>query len=68
MYGKTQESGLTEIIPLIGASAVWGQYPCFRILSLLRGEAAAGGCCVAGILSSLSALRAHQLTTSEGLQ
>ena len=68
MYGKTQESGLTEIIPLIGTSTVWGQYLCFHILSLLRGEAAVRDCCVAGVLSSLSVLRAHQLTTSEGLQ
>ena len=27
MYGKMQESGLTEIIPLICTSAIWGQYP-----------------------------------------
>lgn len=27
MYGKMQESGLTEIIPLICTSALWGQYP-----------------------------------------
>ena len=31
MYGKMQESGLTEIIPLICTSAIWGQYP---VLSL----------------------------------
>ena len=29
MYGKMQESGPTEIIPLICTSAVWGQYPVF---------------------------------------
>ena len=29
MYGKMQESGLTEIIPLICTSALWGQYPSF---------------------------------------
>ena len=29
MYGKMQEPGLTEIIPLICASALWGQYPVF---------------------------------------
>ena len=29
MYGKMQEFGLTEIIPLIYTSAVWGQYPVF---------------------------------------
>jgi hypothetical protein len=27
MYGKMQESGLMEIIPLICPSAIWGQYP-----------------------------------------
>ena len=36
MYGKMQESGLTEIIPLICTSAIWGQYPVFHILSFLR--------------------------------
>ena len=29
MYGKMQESGLTEIIPLICTSAIWGQCPVF---------------------------------------
>lgn len=29
MYGKMQESGLTEIIPLIRTSAIWSQYPVF---------------------------------------
>ena len=29
MYGKLQESGLTEIIPLIRTSAIWSQYPVF---------------------------------------
>ena len=29
MYGKMQESGLTEIIPLTGTLAIWGQYPVF---------------------------------------
>ena len=34
MYGKMQEAGLTEIIPLICISAIWGQYPViFHILS-----------------------------------
>ena len=27
MYGKMQESGLTEIIPLTGTSEIWGQDP-----------------------------------------
>ena len=29
MYGKVQESGLTEIIPLMCTLAIWGQYPPF---------------------------------------
>ena len=29
MYGKMQESGLSEIIPLICTSLIWGQYPVF---------------------------------------
>ena len=29
MCGKTQESGLTEIIPLMCTSALWGQHPAF---------------------------------------
>ena len=36
MYGKMQESGLTEIIPLICISDIWGQYPVLLILSILR--------------------------------
>ena len=33
MYGKIQESELTEIIPFIYTSAIWGQYHVFHILS-----------------------------------
>ena len=34
MYGKMQESGLTEIIPFIYISTIWGPYPVFfHILS-----------------------------------
>ena len=29
MYGKMQESGLTEIISFLGTSAIWGQVPVF---------------------------------------
>ena len=29
MYGKMQESGLTEIIALLGTLAVWGLEPYF---------------------------------------
>ena len=35
MYGKTQQSGLTEIIRLIGTSVIWGQYAMFHILGFL---------------------------------
>ena len=37
MYRKMQESGLTEIIPLICTSAIWGQYPVFSHPELPRG-------------------------------
>ena len=36
MYGKMQESGLTEIIPLMCTSALGDQYPMLLILSLPR--------------------------------
>ena len=29
MYGKMQESGFAEIIPLIYTSPIWDQYPVF---------------------------------------
>ena len=29
MYGKMQDSGITEIIPLIFTSVIWGRYPVF---------------------------------------
>ena len=29
MYGKMQESGVTEITPFICISAIWGQFPVF---------------------------------------
>ena len=51
MYGKSQESGLIEIIPSICALAIWGQYPVFSY---------------SGILSLLSSHRAHQLTKDCG--
>ena len=45
MYWKIQESGLTEIIPLICTSSIWGQYPVFSHLEstycALSGVAAA---------------------------
>ena len=54
MYGKMQESGLTEIVPLICSSTIWGQYPVlFHLESpqgALSGAAAAVDCYMAGIL------------------
>ena len=34
VYGKIQESGLTEIIPLIHTSIIWG----FHVLNFLGGS------------------------------
>ena len=54
MYGKMQESGLTEIIPLICTSAIGVSILCFLILSFLRvhrqGAPAVSGGLMAGIL------------------
>ena len=36
MYGKTQESRLTEISPFICISAIWGQYPVFSHPKFLK--------------------------------
>ena len=36
MYGKTEESGLTEISPFICISALWGQYPVFSHPEFLK--------------------------------
>ena len=36
MYGKMQESGLTEIIPLICTSAIWVHILCLLILRFLK--------------------------------
>ena len=43
MYWKMQESGLIEVIPLIGTSAIWGQYPVFSHPELPQGSPAHGG-------------------------
>ena len=40
MYGKMQESGLTEIIFLICTTAIWGLYPVFAYPELPQGSAA----------------------------
>ena len=37
MYGKMQESGLAEIIPFIGFSAILSQHPVFSHPELLGG-------------------------------
>ena len=39
MFGKMRESGLIEIIPLMCASAVWGQCPVFLHPESLLGAA-----------------------------
>ena len=38
MYGKMQESGCTEIIPLICAWAIWNRYPVFSHPEFPRGS------------------------------
>ena len=65
MYGKMQESGLTEIIPFICISAIWGQYPVlFDILSFLTIGSDWGLMAATYQVFFLSAFRAHQLTFS----
>ena len=69
MYGKMQESGLTEIIPLMCTLAIWGQEPVLSHFSPLRvhhreGVAVAADCQMwmgSGVpaASILSSLRAH---------
>ena len=61
MYGKMQESGLTEIIPLICTSAIWGQHPMLSQPESPQG-ASSGVVAVADgrhPVSILSSLRAH---------
>ena len=56
MYGKIQESGLTEIFPLIYISVTWGQYPVLSHPESSQGApfgaAAAVDCQMVGILFS----------------
>ena len=70
MYTKMQESGCTEIIPLIFTWAIWNRYPVFSHPEFSRGSLCgvnvAWWVLDAGILSFLSSLRAHQLTTHGG--
>ena len=60
-----QESGLTDIIPLMCISPIGDNILCFHILSFLRAHCQkwplSDGCLMAGIFSFLSFLRAHQL-------
>ena len=44
MYGKMQESGFTEIIPLICTSAICDQYPMFLYPEVPQGSAVGSGC------------------------
>lgn len=44
MYVKMQKSGLTEIIPLIHASAIWGQCPMLPHPEFPQGAPLGVGC------------------------
>ena len=56
MYRKMHESGLTDIIPLMCTSALWGQYPVFSHPEFPQGSPRewlqSEGGWMAGILSS----------------
>ena len=63
-----QESGLTEIIPSISTSAVWGQYPVLSHPESPQGASLWGDCSDWGLdggrpVSILSSLRAHHQET-----
>ena len=72
MYGKMQESGIIEIIPLICASAIWGQYPILSHPDSPQdagfGLAAVAESLAVGspFVSILSPLRAHHRGGSRG--
>ena len=55
MYGKMQESGLTEIIPLMCTSAVWGQCPAFLHPETPQG-AQLGAAALAALLRAATSL------------
>ena len=65
-----QESGLTEIIPLIAPQLSGASILCFHILHFLKTHywewLQSNGCWMAGVLSFLSSLRAHRLTICDG--
>ena len=70
MYWKMQESGLTEIIPLVCTSAIWGQFPVFShpeppFLKAHHGEWLQSRWQV--FFSSLSSLRVPFLITVQSL-
>ena len=66
MYGKMQESGLTEIIPFICISAIWGQHPVFfDIWSFLTVGSGWSLMAATSQVFFLSAFRAHQLIFSQ---
>ena len=48
IYGKMQKAGLTKTIPLLGTTAIWGQYPVLFSSCISQGtplgEAAASDC------------------------
>ena len=63
MYGKMQESGLPEIVPLICTSPIWG--PIFCVFTSLGLNVGSGCYLMAArwqvFFSFLSSLRAHKL-------
>ena len=63
--GRCKSLGLNAAIPLIGTSAIWGQYPVFHILSSL-GLPLRSDCNLVALRSQafflfLSVLGAHQI-------
>ena len=66
MYGKMQKSGLTEIIPFICISAIWGQYPAFLHPEVFRAHVESGCRLMAAgsqvLFSFLVVLRAQKFT------
>ena len=50
MYGKIQESGLTEIIPFMCISAAWGQHTAFVLSAHLMDFLQPHGCHTTGIV------------------
>ena len=64
MYGKMQEFRLTEIIPLICTSALWGQYPVFSHPESPQGAPSAvvaDGCNILCLLTWQAAFLVHTI-------